>query len=159
MRQSRNLTMLIALVAVSMPCLAARPTAKASPPRRQAVAAPAPAPAAHGRVEVCVDVRTNDRLTEEFADRVRKTVAASGAFSLATTAASCSLRLHVPGNLLRFETAGGVMVSTVVIVTSRSEHYLSASITACRATNLEPCAVRAVAAAKLALMVRKDDGT
>jgi hypothetical protein len=49
------------------------------------------------------------------------------------------------------------MVSTVVIVTSPSGRYLSTSITACRANNLKPCAVRAVSAAKLALLVTTGD--
>jgi len=78
----------------------------------------------------------------------------SGALSLAPTADSCDLQLHVPGNLLRFETAGGVMVSTVVIVTSPTGQYLSTSITACRANELQPCAARAVNVAKLALLIR-----
>jgi hypothetical protein len=83
----------------------------------------------------------------------------SGALSLAPTAESCNLQLHVPGNLLRFETSSGVMVSTVMIVTSPSGHYLSASITACQANDLKPCAERAVAVAKLALLVKSNDGT
>ncbi|MGH8259094.1 MAG: hypothetical protein ACREUG_05340 [Steroidobacteraceae bacterium] len=81
---------------------------------------------------------------------------ASGVLGLASTAESCDLQLHVPGNLLRFETAGGIMVSTVVIVTSPSERYLSASVTACQVNDLQPCAVRAVAAAKLALLMAND---
>ncbi len=51
------------------------------------------------------------------------------------------------------------MVSTVVIVTSPQGHYLAASITACRANELKPCAVRAVAAAKLALLVAPNGAT
>lgn len=51
------------------------------------------------------------------------------------------------------------MVSTVVIVTSQSGHYLSTSFTACQASNLEPCAVRAVGAAKLALLMNPSGGT
>jgi hypothetical protein len=51
------------------------------------------------------------------------------------------------------------MVSTVVIVTSSSGRYLSTSIAACQASDLKPCAVRAVAAAKLALVMATDDGT
>jgi hypothetical protein len=76
---------------------------------------------------------------------------------IASTADSCKLRLHVPGNLLRFETAGSVMVSTVVIVTSSADHYLSTSVSACQASDLKPCAMRAVAAAKLALLVRTSE--
>ncbi len=51
------------------------------------------------------------------------------------------------------------MVGTVVIVTSASDHYLSSSITVCRASDFKPCAVRAVAAAKLALLMTSGDGT
>jgi hypothetical protein len=51
------------------------------------------------------------------------------------------------------------MVSTVVIVTSPSGRYLSSSIAACQASNLQPCAVRAVAAAKLALVMTPNGGT
>jgi hypothetical protein len=104
-------------------------------------------------------VQSSDSLINEFAARLKATVAASGTLSLASTGDSCSLQLHVPGNLLRFETAGGVMVSTVVIVTSPSGQYLSTSITACQAKDLNPCAVRAVAAAKLALLMNANDGT
>lgn len=118
-----------------------------------------PAPAPQGPPKVCLDVQAGDKLIEEFADRVRETISASGALSLGAGADSCSLQLHIPGNLLRFQTAGGVMVSTVVIVTSPSGRYLSTSITACQASDLKPCAVRAVAAAKLALLMTADDGT
>jgi hypothetical protein len=111
-----------------------------------------------GLPKVCLDVQSSDKLIEEFADRVRETISASGVLSLGSSADSCSLQLHIPGNLLRFQTAGGVMVSTVAIVTSQSGRYLSTSITACQASNLKPCAVRAVAAAKLALVMRADDG-
>ncbi|MDE2050621.1 MAG: hypothetical protein KGJ72_06345 [Gammaproteobacteria bacterium] len=102
---------------------------------------------------MCLDVQAGDKLIQEFADRLGETIAASGALSLASATDSCDLQLHVPGNLLRFETAGGVMVSTVVIVTAPSGRYLSTSIAACRASDLEPCAVRAVTAAKLALLM------
>jgi hypothetical protein len=131
--------MLIGLVALSSGCFAAEPTAQAAP--------------AQGLPKVCLDAQTGDNLIEEFADRLKEAITASGALSLASTTDSCDLQLHVPGNLLRFETAGGVMVSTVVIVTSSSGRYLSTSITACQASNLKPCAVRAVAAAKLALLM------
>lgn len=116
-------------------------------------------PAPKGPAKLCVDAQTGDKLIEQFADRLREAIAASGAMSLASPTDSCNLQLHVPGNLLRFQTAGGVMVSTVVIVTSSSGRYLSTSITACQATDLKPCAVRAVAAAKLALLVSANDGT
>ena len=106
---------------------------------------------------MCVMAETGDPLTQAFADRLRQLVDASGALSLAPDSNSCDLRLHVPGNLLRFETAGGVMVSTVVIVTARSGRYLSTSISACRANELKPCAVRAVNVAKLALLVAAHD--
>lgn len=125
----------------------------------QAATGPAAAPAPQGPPKVCLDVQKGDNLIEEFADRLKETIAASGALSLASTTDSCDLQLHVPGNLLRFETAGGVMVSTVVIVTSSSGRYLSTSITACQASNLKPCAVRAVAAAKLALLMAANGGT
>ncbi len=125
----------------------------------QAATGPAAAPAPQGPPKVCLDVQKGDNLIEEFADRLKETIAASGALSLASATDSCDLQLHVPGNLLRFETAGGVMVSTVVIVTSSSGRYLSTSITACQASNLKPCAVRAVAAAKLALLMAANGGT
>jgi hypothetical protein len=120
--------------------------------------APAASSTPQAPPKVCLEVQTHDKLTQAFADSLRQLIAASGSLSLAAAADSCTLRLHVPGNLLRFETAGGVMVSTVVIVTSPSGHYLSTSITACQAKNLKPCAVRAVAAAKLALLVTENDG-
>lgn len=149
--------MLAFFVALASACLAAGPAARAHP--AQAPTAPGPAAAAaHERPKVCLDVQTGDTLTKEFADRLRDTIAASGALSLGSTGDSCNLQLHIPGNLLRFETGGGVMVSTVVIVTSPSGHYLSTSITACLANDLKPCAVRAVAAAKLALLVTTNDG-
>lgn len=139
------------LIALAGNCLAAQPAARTA-------TAPAPAPQAAQRV--CLDAQAgNDKLIGAFADRLRDTIAASGALRLASATDPCNLQLHVPGNLLRFETAGGVMVSTVVIVTSPSGRYLSTSITACRADDLTPCAVRAVAAAKLALLVSSNDGT
>ena len=159
MKQLRRLPLLTGLVALSSACLAAAPALQAPPPQGQTLPGPAAPPAPQGLPKVCLDARTGDNLTKEFADRLRDTIVASGALSLASTTDSCNLQLHVPGNLLRFETAGGVMVSTVVIVTSPSGHYLSTSITACRATDLKPCAVRAVAVAKLALLVRSKDGT
>ncbi|MGH8297929.1 MAG: hypothetical protein ACRES6_01445 [Steroidobacteraceae bacterium] len=159
MKHLRRFPILTLLVALSSPSFAAGPGAQAASPQGQTAPAPAAAPAPQGRARVCLDVQTRDQLTEEFADRLRETIAASGALSLASTAASCNLRLHVPGNLLRFETQGGVMVGTVVIVTSASDHYLSSSITVCRASDFKPCAVRAVAAAKLALLMTSGDGT
>jgi hypothetical protein len=143
MKQSRILPLLTALVALAGACFAAEP----------------PALAPQGPSKVCLDVQSSDSLMNEFADRLKETIAASGALSLAAASDSCELQLHVPGNLLRFETAGGVMVSTVVIVTSPSGRYLSTSITACQAKDLEPCAERAVAAAKLALLMAANGGT
>ena len=143
MRQLRTLPLLAALVVISGGCFAAEP----------------PAAATQGPSKVCIDVQSSDALIKQFAESLRETIAASGTLSLAPTADSCSLQLHVPGNLLRFQTAGGVMVSTVVIVTSPSGRYLSSSITACQANDLKPCAVRAVAAAKLALLMKSNDGT
>jgi hypothetical protein len=136
---------------------AAQPALQGSPSQGQTDLAPAAV--AQGLPKVCLDVQSSDELIEEFAVRVRETISASGVLSLGSSADSCSLRLHIPGNLLRFQTAGGVMVSTVAIVTSQSGRYLSTSIAACHATDLKPCAVRAVAAAKLALVMRADDGT
>jgi hypothetical protein len=136
--------MLIGLVALSSRCFAAEPAAQAAPPQ--------------GLPKVCLDVQTGDNLIKQFAERLKETIAASGALTLASITDSCDLQLHVPGNLLRFETAGGVMVSTVVIVTSSSGRYLSTSITACQAGNLKPCAVRAVSAAKLALLMAANGG-
>ena len=151
--------MLPVLAALSSACFAAAPAVQASPPRGQTSPGPAAAPAPQGPPKVCLDVQSGDKLIAKFADRVRETITASGALSLAAASDSCNLQLHIPGNLLRFETAGGVMVSTVVIVTSPSGRYLSTSITACQATNLKPCALRAVAAAKLALLMNPNDGT
>ena len=155
MNPMRTLPMLTALAALAGTPFASASTAQASPPQGQAAPAPAPttSPAPQEPPKLCLDVETKDHLTQAFADSLRATIAASETFSLASAADSCKLQLHVPGNLLRFETAGGVMVSTVVIVTSASGRYLSTSITACQASHLKPCAVRAVAAAKLALMV------
>ncbi len=139
--------------------LAAGLTVQASPPQGQTAARPAVPPAPPALPTVCLDARTSDPVTSAFADRLREAIAESSALSLASTSGSCSLELHVPGNLLRFDTAGGVMVSTVVIVTSQSDHYLSASVGACLANDLKPCAVRAVAAAKLAVLMKSNDGT
>ena len=159
MRQLPTLAMLTALVALSSASYAAEPPARAAPGQGQTAPASSAAPAAQGPAKVCLDVQSSDSLIKEFADRLKETIAASDALSLASTSDSCNLQLHVPGNLLRFETAGGVMVSTVVIVTSPSGRYLSTSITACQANDLKPCAVRAVAAAKLALLMAANDGT
>lgn len=155
----KQLPMLVVLGALSAACFVAGPRVQAALQQAQPAPGPAPAAAPQGPSKVCLDVQTDDSLTKEFADRLKETIAASGALALAATADSCDLKLHVPGNLLRFETAGGVMVSTVVIVTSTSDRYLSTSITACQASNLKPCAVRAVAAAKLALLVATNDGS
>lgn len=140
------------LAALSSACFATEGADQASPP-------PGPGAAPQEPPKVCVEAQADDSLIKEFADRLKDAISASGALGLAPTSDSCSLQLHVPGNLLRFQTAGGVMVSTVVIVTSPSGRYLSTSIAACRATDLKPCAVRAVAAAKLALLMRASDGT
>ena len=156
MRQLR-LPILAVLVALSSACFAAGRSVQAAPPQGQTAPGQAAAPASQGLSKVCLDVQTGDKLIEQFADRLRETIAASGALSLASGTDSCNLQLHVPGNLLRFETAGGVMVSTVVIVTSPSGRYLSTSIAACQAADLKPCAVRAVAAAKLALLMSTND--
>jgi hypothetical protein len=159
MKQLRRVAILTVLVALSGACFAAGSAVQASPPKAKTTPGPVAAPAPQGLPKFCLDVRTDDKLTKEFADRLRKTIAASGALSLAPTADSCSLQLRVPGNLLRFETAGGVMVGTVVIVTSGSGRYLSTSIAACQASDLEPCAERAIAAAKLALLAPTHVGT
>jgi len=148
-------------LALSGVCPAAQPTDQPATPSSsapssapQAVPGAAAAGAAQALPTVCLDAESgNDTLIATFADRLRQTIAASGTLSLAADAQTCSLQLHVPGNLLRFQTAGGLMVSTVVIVTSPTGRYLSTSITACRAADLQPCAIRAVAAAKLALLV------
>lgn len=131
--------MLTALAAVASPCFAAD-GAQALP-------------------KVCLDIQSGDSLTNEFANRLKDRIAASGALSLASATDPCSLQLHVPGNLLRFQTETGVMVSTVVIVTSPAGRYLSTSIAACQANDLKPCAVRAIAAAKLALLMSSNGGT
>jgi hypothetical protein len=158
MRRLPRLLTLTALAALASTCLTAAGAGEASPARGQTAAAPAATPAPQGPPGVCLDVQTGDPLIERFAESLRQTIAASGTLAVASATDSCKLRLHVPGNLLRFQTAGGVMVSTVVIVTSPSGRYLSTSIAACQASNLEPCAVRAVAAAKIALLMT-DDGT
>ena len=109
---------------------------------------------------MCLDAPPGgDPLIAAFADRLKQTIAASGALTLASPPEVCNLQLHVPGNLLRFQTSAGVMVSTVVIVTSPSGRYLSTNISACRASDLQPCAVRAVAAAKLAVLLTPNEGT
>jgi hypothetical protein len=149
-------TLLAGLAALSSASFAAGLPVQASPTQGETAAGPAAAPAPpapQASAKVCFDVHTGDPLTEEFANRLKAAIAASGTFGVASTGQSCDLKLHVPGNLLRFETAGGVMVSTVVIVTASSGRYLSSSITACRANDLEPCAARAVAVAKLAWVV------
>ena len=158
MSRLKRLLLLTALATLSSACFAAGSEGQAPPPQGEKASAPAAAPAPQGPAKVCLDVQTGDTLIEQFADRLRETIAASGAVSLASPTDNCNLQLHVPGNLLRFQTAGGVMVSTVVIVTSPSGRYLSTSIAACQASDLKPCAVRAVAAAKLALLVSANDG-
>jgi len=138
MKRLLHLAIVPALVALSSVCLAGPETVAAAAPQ--------------GLPKACLDVQTDDSLTRQFAASLKDAVTASGALVLGSGEA-CDLLLHVPGNLLRFQTASGIMVSTAVIVTSPSGNYLSTSITACQASNLEPCAVRAIAAAKLALMV------
>jgi hypothetical protein len=159
MQHSRLVAMLTGLVALSGVCVAAQTAPQTSAPQVQTPAGPAAAPAQAGPPKLCLAVESSDTLIREFSDRLKDAIAASHALSLASTTDACNLQLHVPGNLLRFETAGGVMVSTVVIVTSSSGRYLSTSISACRADDLKPCATRAVAAAKLALLVRSNEGT
>ncbi len=144
------------LAAFSSVYFAAGPAVQACP-AQQTAPAPAATPAPQGPAKVCVDVQTSDALTKEFADRLQEAIAASGTLSPASAGDTCNLQLHVPGNLLRFQTAGGIMVGTVVIVTSSSGQYLSTSVTACQASDFEPCALRAVAAAKLALLVSAND--
>jgi hypothetical protein len=156
MKSLRGLVTATALIALSG--FASGLTVHASPAHGQSPPSPTAVPSPHGAAKICLDVSTNDGLTEAFANRLRGAIAQSGDFTLALRPDACDLELDVPGNLLRFETAGGVMVSTVVIVTSPSGHYLSASITACRANELEPCAARAVAVAKLALLAMSNSG-
>ena len=153
MKRLPRLLMMPVLAALSSACFAAESAAQAASRQGQTTPAPTSAPAQQGLPKVCIDAQTGDTLITQFADRLKDEIAASGSLSLASGSDSCSLQLHVPGNLLRFQTAGSVMVSTVVIVTSASGRYLSTSITACQATDLRPCAVRAVAAAKLALLM------
>jgi hypothetical protein len=155
MRQVRKIAVLSLLAAAAATCVAAEAPPPAPPAQAGTPVQPAAATASQGPTKVCLDVHTNDSLTEAFARRLRDRVGASAALSLAAASDSCDLTLHVPGNLPRFETAGGVMISTVVIVTSSSGRYVSASVTACRSSDLEPCAARAVAAAKLALLLRQ----
>lgn len=151
--------MLMVLVALASTSLATEAAVQAAPSHGQAAAGAAPPPAPQRTSKVCLDVQSDDDLMNEFAIHLREAIAASGSLSLALPTDSCTLQLHLPGNLLRFQTAGGVMVSTVVIVTSPSGRYLSTSIAACQASDLKPCAVRAVAAAKLALVMNGNDGT
>lgn len=153
MKRVQGLSVLAALVALSSACFAAGEGPQASPPP-----GPTATPAPQGLPKVCVDAQAADPLIKEFADRLQDAITASGTLSLAAANDTCSLQLHVPGNLLRFQTAGSVMVSTVVIVTSASGRYLSTSIAACQAKDLKPCAARAVAAAKLALLMTPNSG-
>jgi hypothetical protein len=146
---------LTALAALSGTCFAAPPAVPASSPQGPAAAGSAAAPPAGGTARICLDAGRDDKLVEDFADRLRETIGTSGVLSLASATDSCDLQLHVPGNLLRFQTAAGIMVSTVVIVTSPSDRYLSTSVSACQAGDLTPCAARAVAAAKLALLMSR----
>src|SRR5690348_4595356 len=162
MRRVRKVAISVVAAALSSACFAAGPAARASPPPAQTAPgqtapAPAAAPAPQGPAKVCVDVQTSDALTKEFADLLQAAIAASGTLSPASAGDTCNLQLHVPGNLLRFQTAGGVMVGTVVIVTSSSGQYLSTSVTACETNDFKPCALRAVAAAKLALLMSAND--
>jgi hypothetical protein len=154
----RGISILGALVAISGASFAAGVASHDAAPQGQTAPAPAAAAAPQPLPKVCLDSQSADKLTEAFADRLKEAIAASGAMSLGSATDACSLQLHVPGNLLRFQTAGSVMVSTVVIVTSASGRYLSTSIAACQASDLEPCAVRAVSAAKLALLVAANGG-
>ena len=169
--QTRSLALLAAaLISLVGVCCAAEPGVQpaaepgAQPAEAQSPTANAPitgaaaASSAQGLPRVCLDAQSSDPLIMEFANRLRDTIQASGTLALASSTDACELKLHVPGNLLRFETAGGELISTVVIVTSASERYLSASITACQSTDLNPCAVRAVAAAKLALVLTPSNG-
>ena len=151
MKRFQRFSTLTALAALSSTCLAAAPASQ-SPPQENAAPARAAANPAQGLPKVCLDVQTADPVTQEFAARLTETIDRSAVMTLGSATDTCSLRLHVPGNLLRFETGGGVMISTVVIVTSGSGQYLSSSITACGANNLKPCAARAVAIAKLDLL-------
>lgn len=159
MGKLRRIPLWAVLAALSGACLVMGPAIAAFPAQGQTPQGAVATPPAQGSPAVCLDVQTGDKLIEEFADRVRERISASGALSVGSDPEACELQLHIPGNLLRFQTAGGVMVSTVVIVTSASGRYLSTSITACQATDLDPCAVRAVAAAKLALLMMTHGGT
>lgn len=160
MKRMRGLAIPMILAALASASHASGAALQAASAQGDQTAAPPTAAAApQGLPQVCLDVQTHDMLTRAFADRLSEAITASGALKLAPTNDSCSLRLHVPGNLLRFETAGGMLVGTVVIVTSSSDRYLSTSVTACQAGDLRPCAVRAVAAAKLAMLVANNDGT
>jgi hypothetical protein len=156
MKRIRTFRTLAALIAVLGAGCGVAPAARASA-QGQATPATAATPAPHGPAKVCLDARTSDRLTRDFVARLEQRIGASGALNLARTPAACALTLHVPGNVLRFQTQGGLMVGTVVIVTSASNRYLSTSIAACQAKHLGPCAVRAVTAAKLALLVAANE--
>lgn len=151
MRRVQGFSVLAVLATLSGACSAA---GRASPPPPGPTAAPAP----QELPKICIDAQAADNLIKEFAARLKDAIAASGSLTVAAATDSCSLQLHVPGNLLRFQTAGSVMVSTVVIVTSASGRYLSTSIAACQAKDLKPCALRAVAAAKLALLMTPNGG-
>lgn len=158
MHRSGKLSIMTAVAALTSPCFAAAPPDQTPPPQgRSAPTAPTAPPAALALPKICLDVQSGDSVTNEFANRLRERIAASGTLSLALPTDTCSLQLHVPGNLLRFQTETGVMVSAVVILTSPSGRYLSASITACQANDLKPCAARAVAIAKLALLASSND--
>jgi hypothetical protein len=155
-------------IALALAARAAEPPAQGLPPPAQvqsdaqtpAIAASATANASPAPAKVCIDAESSDPLIKTFADRLREAIDASGTLSAASsTADACALQFHIPGNLLRFQTAGGVMVSTVAIVTSSAGRYLSTSISACRESDLQPCALRAVTAARLALLLRAGDGT
>lgn len=159
MKRMRRAALLAALAGLSSARLAAVQAAPSPAPQGQTASGPtAAASTPQGPPKVCLDTQSGDDLTRIFADRLREAIAGSGALSLAVAGDPCNLTLHVPGHLLRFATAGSVMVSTVVIVTSASDRYLSSSINACRAGDLKPCAARAVTAAKLALLMSTNDG-
>lgn len=163
MKRSRSFLTGLGAVALSLSCLAAEPNAPTVPAQQSSAAAAVPAAPATGSpampAKVCIDAESADPLIHAYADRLREAVTDSGALSLASATDTCALQFHIPGNLLRFETAGGVMVSAVAIVTSPMGRYLSTSTAACREDDLRPCALRAVAVAKLALLMRAGEGT
>jgi hypothetical protein len=158
-KRLRNLLVSLAAVALSMSCLAAEPATPAAAVPAQENPGALPAAPQPGPAKVCIDAESFDPLIKDFADRLRAAVTGSGALSLASGSDACALQFHIPGNLLRFQTASGVMVSAVAIVTSPEGRYLSTSIAACRESDLMPCAIRAVAVAKLALLLRAGEGT